>query len=83
VAAGLSQDLLDFNRADDGFTRPEKPPAFFGDGLLEVAQHFRSVRVSGELCFGMREIRAQRFEALLIQLICIAVQVDRDDFLHS
>ena len=81
--SNLAQDLLDFRRRDNRFARPEKSQAFFRDRLLEVPNDLGLVRIAAELRVRMIEIGAECVVSALVELIRIAVEIDRDDFLHD
>ncbi len=79
----LLNDPLHLGVAHDGLVLTEDAIALVGDGLLEIGNNLRLVRVVLQLDFGGIEVRAQRRERALFQLIRVAIQVDDDDFLHS
>ena len=54
-----------------------------GNGLLEVGQDLGAVRVVVELGLRATQIGADPLVGVLVELVRLAIQVDRDDFVHG
>ncbi len=81
--SNLAQYLRDLRRRHDGLAGSEKPQALLRNRLLEVADNLGRIRIAAQLSLSVREVRAQCLVPLFIKLIRVAVEVNRDHFLHG
>src|SRR6516225_6399272 len=79
----VSDDLLNFEGGDNCLVWAEKPIALVGNGLLEVGDDLLAIRVVFELDLSPIQVSTQQIVGRLVELIGMAVQIDRDHFLHG
>jgi hypothetical protein len=78
----LLDDLAHLRSRHDILVRSQLAAALVGDRVLDVGEDLGLVRVRGEALGGGIEITLQRLVCRLLELVCIAIQVHDDDFLH-
>ncbi len=81
--AHLRNDLRNFGRRDHGLVRVQNLQTFFADGLLQIGEDLGLVGIVLELGCGIFQVGPQCVVAAFIELVSIAVQVDRNDSLHG
>ena len=78
VEQDVVSDVSNFGVTLDG-TERDSHSFFLEDRYSKALGEGSSI----ELSLGVREVRTQRLIPLFIELIGVAVEVDRDDFLHG
>ena len=79
----LLDHVLDLLRDHDGLVGPEHGAELVGDRLLDVRHDLVPVGIALEAAARGLQVGTERLVAVLLELVGVSVEVDRDDFVHG